>query len=92
MSYGISVVNSNGVEVLNTERTTWNVLDFFLVSSSQTVPIPASGYCTEFKVAIYHTVEFPSNQKAILYVPTINGTSVTFTGGNITTLAVVMGR
>jgi hypothetical protein len=94
MSYGISVINSNGVEVMNTTDTTWNILSYFVVNSSTTYNIPGGSYCSEFKTALYHMVEFPSDQQALLYIPAISQTNYTisFSGGNISTLVVVMGR
>jgi len=94
MSYGISIVNSSGLEVMNTLNTTWNIIGVFEITGPVTHPISTGSYCSEYKVALYHMVRFPDNQEAHLYTYDINMVTyeVTFSGGNIDTLAVLLGR
>lgn len=91
--YGLQVWDASPKLVYDSTSVTWNQVGFFTALADQTVvkDYPAAGGL-ELITMQFMVNDLPSDQEALSHDVVISGTQVTASGGNQTTVVLVLGR
>ncbi len=84
MTYGLNFYKQNASLVYSSADVTWNQVDFFLVQAN-TAGSKDYGSVLSGRTVITTQMFIdppPVNQKALAYVVTVSGTTVSWSGGN----------
>lgn len=94
MTYGIALWNQSGTKFFDTTSQTWNYIGSFIapanVNGSQT--FSALAECSDAIMQRSLVDSVPNNQEGYLHTVTRSGTTISYSGGNVPTMIVVLGR
>ena len=94
MAVGIQISDANGLAYFSTDTQTWNFIGYLIA------PANTNGSTSFSTLSLMNEVIFqrgavdnvPDNQAGYIHTVTRSGTTVSYAGGTIRTLIIVLGR
>ena len=94
MAVGIQISDANGLVYFSTATQTWSFIGYFIApaNTSGSVSFSTLSFVSEVIFQRSAVDSVPDNQAGYIHAVSRGGTTVSYSGGTIRTLVIVLGR
>jgi len=94
MAVGIQISDANGLAYFSTDTQTWSFIGYFIApaNTNSSVSFSTLSFVSEVIFQRGAVDSVPDNQAGYIHSVSRSGTTVSYSGGTIRTLVIVLGR